>query len=59
MLVLDMIGLHMVFAYSRMGRVIVLKVETISSFCLPNLVCKCFKNVEDSFCFSSSKINVL
>ena len=38
MLVFDMIGLHMVFAYSRMGRVIVLKVEMISSFCLPDLV---------------------
>ena len=28
----------MVFAYSKMGRVIVLKVDIISSFCLPHLV---------------------
>ena len=28
----------MVFAYSNMGRVIVLKVERINSFCLPHFV---------------------
>ena len=38
MLVFDMIGLHIVFAYSKMERVIALKVETINSFCLPHLV---------------------
>ena len=31
-------GLHMVFAYSKMGQVIALNVETINSFCLPHLV---------------------
>ena len=38
MLVFDMIGLHMAFAYFKMGRLIGLNVETISSFCLPQLV---------------------
>ena len=33
-----MIGLHMVFAYFKMGRVIALIVETINFFCLPHLV---------------------
>ena len=33
-LLLDMIGLHMAFACSKMGPVIALNVETISSFCL-------------------------
>ena len=31
LLVFDMIGLHMVFAYFQMGQVIALKVEMISS----------------------------
>ena len=38
MLLFDMMGLHTVLAYSRVGRVIVLKVEIISSLCLPHLV---------------------
>ena len=38
MLVFDMIELHMVFAYSKIGRVIVLNVKTINSFCLLHLV---------------------
>ena len=38
MLVFDMIGLHIVFAYSKKGRVIALNVEIINSFCLPHLV---------------------
>ena len=40
MLVFDMIGLHMVFAYFKMECVIALYVETINSFCLPYLVKK-------------------
>ena len=38
MLVFDMIGLHMVFAYSKMGQVIALNVQMISFFYLPHLV---------------------
>ena len=38
MLFFDTKGLHMVFAYSKMGRVIALKVEKINSYCLPHLV---------------------
>ena len=38
MLLFDIVGLHMVFAYSKMGQVIALNVETINSFCLPHLV---------------------
>ena len=38
MLVFDMIGLYMVFAYSKMGQVIALNVEIISSFCLHHFV---------------------
>ena len=38
MLVFDMIGHHMVFAYCKMGRVIALNIETISSICLLHLV---------------------
>ena len=34
----DMIGLHIVFAYSKMVQVIALNVETINSFCLFCLV---------------------
>ena len=34
----DMIGLHMVLAYSNRRRVKALNVGMISSFCLPNLV---------------------
>ena len=34
MLVFDMIGLHMVFAYPKLGRRIVLKVETSACFTL-------------------------
>ena len=37
-LVLDMIGLYMVFVYSKMGLVIALNVDTINSFCLPHFV---------------------
>ena len=33
-----MIGLHIVFVYSKMGRVIALKLETINSFCLSHLM---------------------
>lgn len=36
--VLEMIVLHVVFAYSNMGRVMVLNVEIMSSLCLPHLV---------------------
>ena len=38
MLVFDMIGLDMVFAYFKTGRVIALNVETFNSFCLLHLV---------------------
>ena len=38
MLVSDMIGLHMVFACSKMGRVMAFNMETINSFCLLHLV---------------------
>ena len=38
MLKFDMIGLYMVLAYSKMGQVIALNVETINSFCLPHLI---------------------
>ena len=38
MLVFDIIGLHIAFAYSKMGRVIALNVDTINSFCLPHLI---------------------
>ena len=37
MLVFDMIGLYMVFAYSKMDQGIALNVEIINSFCLPHL----------------------
>ena len=38
MLVFDMIGVHKVLAYFKMGPVIPLNVETINCFCLPLLV---------------------
>ena len=38
MLVFDVIGFHMVFAYSKMGQVMDLDIETINFFCLPHLV---------------------
>ena len=38
MLVFDMIGLHMVFAYSKMGRIVDLNVEKINAFYLPHLL---------------------
>ena len=38
MLVFDMIGLHIVFTYSRMGQVIALNIESINFFCLTYLV---------------------
>ena len=38
MLVFEMTELHMVFAYSKMGRVIALNMETINSFCSSHLV---------------------
>ena len=38
MVVLDMIGPRMMFAFSKMEQVIALNVETINSFCLPHLV---------------------
>ena len=38
MLVFDVIELNMVFAYSKMGRVIAFNVETTNSFYLPHLV---------------------
>ena len=60
MLVFDMIGLHMVFAYSKMWQVIALKVETINSFCLPHLVAgECFENAKCLFCFSDGDAYML
>ena len=38
MLVFDMIGLHIMFIYSNMQKVLALNVEKISYFCLPHLV---------------------
>ena len=38
MLVFDMIQLPMALAYSKMGKVMALNIETIRSFCLPHLV---------------------
>ena len=34
----NIVRLHVVFAYSKMGQVIALNVETINSFCLPHLI---------------------
>ena len=52
LLVFDMIRLHMVFAYSKIGQMIALNVATIGSFCLPHLVELCaFKLLRVCFAY--------
>ena len=50
----DMIGLRMVFAYSKMWQTIALNVKTINSFCLPHLV-----KASAFFCFSDADVYML
>ena len=55
----DTIGLHMVFAYSKMGKVIALNVETINPFCLPHLVEVSALKVKHLFCFRDGDVYML
>ena len=62
MLAFNMTGLHTVLAYSKMGRVMTLNVETINSFCLFHsvkvsafkMLSICFALVMETFISASS-----